>query len=332
MTVLITGGAGLIGSKLTEILLTAGETVVVYDNRCSPNILDNIRRDFNELHIVEGDVLLPGTLASVVQKYGVSDVIHLAGHLAAECSANPEAATAVNIMGTVNVLEVARNLELHRVIVASSSSVYGLESSYPDGLLPLRENAPLLLAPHSPIYSGCKLYVEKLAEHYQERFDVDVVVIRPSTVYGPGRRTGGFRWLSDFITAAALGRPTTVRYASSIVNLIYVDDAAAQFAAVLAAPKSAFVNHRFFNSGGDICTISDVVSAVRAEAPDAEIELLDEGQVLHAYSMTDELLRDVVQHRREFTPIATGIRAHIEVARERYARAGSLNSGSLGSH
>src|SRR5262249_20172983 len=149
------------------------------------------------IEFVLGDVLSMGRLGDVIREHDVKAVVHLAGLLGSECNADAELATHVNVQGTINVLELARLLDIDRVLIASTTSLYGLEDQYAAELLPLREDAPLLLAPHSPIYAGTKLYMEKLAEHYRTRFGVAAHGLRPSTVYGYGRRSGGFKWLSD---------------------------------------------------------------------------------------------------------------------------------------
>jgi nucleoside-diphosphate-sugar epimerase len=314
--ILITGGTGLIGRRAARFLVESDHSVVLYDVIPPESDLLSLQEAFpDRVEFVLGDVLTMGRLGAVVRDRGIRKVIHLGGLLGSECNADAELATKVNVEGTVNVLELARLFDLERVLVASTTSVYGLESQYATDQLPLAEGAPALLAPHSPIYAGTKLYMEKLSEHYRNRFGVKAYGLRPSTVYGYGRRSGGFKWLSDLITTAATGGAVTVPHGNAKVNIIYVDDVAAQFALLLDAPESAFDPWPFLNSGGDICTLGELGELLRHLVPEADVTIDPEGIVEHAYDFAETAIAEATGYRRRYSPLEAGVRAHVNTAR-----------------
>ncbi|MQA12693.1 MAG: NAD-dependent epimerase/dehydratase family protein [Pseudonocardiaceae bacterium] len=317
MTTLITGGAGLIGSKVAERLLGAGESVVLLDVAAAPERTDPLVERFGEQLTVErGDVLGVGNLGAAVRRHGVDSILHLAYLLGAESNANPGLATQVNAVGTANVLDVARLFEVRRVVLASSIAVYGRDAMYPRDALPLTEDAPPWVAPGVPIYGGGKVYMEQLGAHYRAQYGLEVVGLRPSIVYGPGRRTGATGWVVVLIEDPALGRSVSVGFGDAKMSLVYVEDVADQFTAMLQAPSEAFAQRRFFNTGGDTCTMRELADVVRGIIPDASIEVAASGETDLAglaASVSGDALEQAVGHRRR--SLEEGVREHMNAAR-----------------
>jgi UDP-glucose 4-epimerase len=177
-TVLVTGGAGFIGSHLVERLLAEGHAVRVLDNFSSGSRanLPFADRYGAALTVIEGDIRDGGTVARAMA--GVSVVFHQAAMRSVPRSvADPLGANEHNVTGTLNVLQAARQADVPRVVYASSSSVYG---DRPD--LPKREDQPP--APISP-YAVSKAAGEQYAAVWSRLYGVETVGLRYFNVFGP---------------------------------------------------------------------------------------------------------------------------------------------------
>jgi UDP-glucose 4-epimerase len=183
LSILVTGGAGFIGSHLVDKLLDMDNVVIAYDNfdgyysGKDENVRHNLRR--NSFKLVRADILDYSTLLSYVK--GVDIVFHLAAQPGVRYSMeNPVKTHSVNTLGTLNVLRCAMNGGVKRVVYASSSSTYG-NPSY----MPIDEGHPK--NPVS-IYGATKLAAEIYCKVFYEQFDLPVVILRYFTVYGPRQR------------------------------------------------------------------------------------------------------------------------------------------------
>lgn len=178
MRILITGGAGFIGSNLARHALEAGTAVTVVDD-----LSTGLRENLTGLDVtfVEGSILDGGATARAFQD--VDSIIHLAALPSVPRSIkDPMASHAANATGTLTVLEHARAAGVKHVVVASSSSVYGMNPALPKGE---RE----WVRPMSP-YAVSKLATEQYALAYQQSFGMRSVAFRFFNVYGPGQAAG----------------------------------------------------------------------------------------------------------------------------------------------
>jgi UDP-glucuronate 4-epimerase len=197
MNVLVTGGAGFIGSHVTEALLNRGDDVTVLD-------------DFNDFYdpalkrrnvagvpkVVEADIR--GKLPA--EKFDA--IIHLAARAGVRPSlAQPRLYTDVNIAGTQNLLEFARETGVKKFVFASSSSVYGVNQK-----VPFCEDDPIF-KPISP-YAATKLAGEALCHVYHHLYGIDMVCLRLFTVYGPRQRPD--LAIRKFTAAILAGQPIEV--------------------------------------------------------------------------------------------------------------------------
>lgn len=319
MKVLITGGTGLIGSRIAERVLGEGGDVVLLDRFPDAARVEDLRAGHGDrVRIVQGDVLSFANLGDAMREGSVDAVVHLAYVLGSESNAQPQTATEVNVTGTVNVLETARLLGVNRVVMASSISVFGADEQYRPEDLPLREDAAKHVARDLPVYGGGKLFLESLAQHYRNAYGMHVVGLRPAVVYGWGRRTGATGWMSALVEGPALGRPASVGMGDARLSLVYVDDVAEQFVALLKAAPEAFTDTWFFNSGGDTTTVREVADIVRDLVPGAEIEVTSDGERdLYglAATVSDEAIEALSGYRRRFSPLHAGIAEYLEVTR-----------------
>jgi UDP-glucuronate 4-epimerase len=195
-SILVTGGAGFIGSHLCETLLRQGRRVVLFDNFndfYSPEIkmanLEAVRRTAAEteghLTVLRGDLRSPGDLRRAFLALGSSDksaVVHLAAMAGVRPSIeNPLLYNEVNVTGTLNLLEECRRSGVKRLAFASSSSVYGNNEK-----VPFSETDPVDL-PISP-YAATKKAGELLCHNYHHLYGLSVACLRFFTVYGPRQR------------------------------------------------------------------------------------------------------------------------------------------------
>lgn len=189
MNFFVTGGAGFIGSHVCERLLQLGHSVWAFDDLndfYAPELKRRNVRDLQALarpfEFVQGDLLDRTALEEVFSGVKFDQIIHLAARAGVRPSLEqPALYQRVNVEGTVNLLEVARNRGVKKCTIASSSSVYGVNAK-----VPFSEADPIF-QPISP-YAASKLACEALGHVYHHVYGFDVVMLRFFTVYGPRQR------------------------------------------------------------------------------------------------------------------------------------------------
>jgi len=189
MKFLVTGGAGFIGSHVCERLLHMGHAVWVlddlnpfYDPALKQRNLDTLQALGKPFTFVKGDLTYRPVLDRVFKSARFDQIIHLAARAGVRPSlAEPALYQRVNVEGTVRLLEAARVAGVKKVTIASSSSVYGVNSK-----VPFSEDDPIFSA-ISP-YAASKLACEALGHVYHHVYGMDVVMLRFFTVYGPRQR------------------------------------------------------------------------------------------------------------------------------------------------
>ena len=178
--VLVTGAGGFIGSHLTELLLAEGLEVrafVHYNSQSSWGWLDSLSKNVRDsIEIFSGDIRDPHGVAEAM--HGCEAVFHLAALIAIPFSYHsPDSYVDTNIKGTLNVLQAARDLGNIRVLVTSTSEVYGTAK-----YVPIDENHPF--QGQSP-YSATKIGADRLAEAFYRSFNLPVTIVRPFNTFGP---------------------------------------------------------------------------------------------------------------------------------------------------
>jgi UDP-glucuronate 4-epimerase len=189
MNFLVTGGAGFIGSHVCERLLRDGHGVWAFDDLnpfYDPQFKQRNLREIQSLakpfEFVHGDITDRAALDEIFSSVKFDQVIHLAARAGVRPSLEqPALYQRVNVEGTVNVLEAARKSGVKKIIIASSSSVYGVNSK-----VPFSESDPIVSA-ISP-YAASKLACEALGHVYHHVYKMDVTMLRFFTVYGPRQR------------------------------------------------------------------------------------------------------------------------------------------------
>jgi NAD dependent epimerase/dehydratase len=178
--VLITGSDGFIGSHLTEELVKKGYRVRAFTYYNSFNTwgwLDTFSKDIlNEIEIFQGDVRDPNGVREAMR--GIDEVYHLAALIAIPYSYHsPDTYVDTNIKGTLNVLQAARDLGTGRILITSTSEVYGTAQYVPiDEKHPYQGQSP---------YSATKIGADRLAESFYRSFNMPITIVRPFNAYGP---------------------------------------------------------------------------------------------------------------------------------------------------
>lgn len=178
--VLVTGADGFIGSHLVELLVEKGFKVRAFTFYNSFNTwgwLDTLSKDIMEsVEIFAGDIRDPNGVRKAMQ--GCQAIFHLAALIAIPFSYHsPDAYVDTNVKGTLNVLQAARDLETERVLVTSTSEVYGTAQYVPiDERHPFQGQSP---------YSATKIGADRLAESFYRSFELPVTIVRPFNTYGP---------------------------------------------------------------------------------------------------------------------------------------------------
>lgn len=177
--ILVTGGAGFIGSHLVELLVAAKAFVVVVDIQMIPNsyfVLQNLKKDVRYYQV---DVLEKDKLFDIIKTENIEYIFHLAAQtLVTEAFKEPYATLLVNIMGTVNILEAGRTMPaIKGIVVASSDKAYGKTKSTYSEMSPLQGDHP---------YDVSKSCADLICQTYHKTYGVPVAISRFGNVYGEG--------------------------------------------------------------------------------------------------------------------------------------------------
>ena len=230
--VLVTGSDGFIGSHLVEELLEKGCKVrafVYYNSFSSWGWLDNLSKDqLSQIEVIAGDIRDRGSVSKAME--GIEVVFHLAALIGIPYSYDsPESYVGTNITGTLNVLEEARRHGTERVLVTSTSEVYGTAQYVPiDEKHPFQGQSP---------YSATKIGADRMAESYYRSFNIPVTIVRPFNTYGPRQSARAIiptviSQLCNGKEALSLGSLTPTR------DLVYVKDTARGFIAIAESDEA----------------------------------------------------------------------------------------------
>ena len=261
MKILVTGGAGFIGSHTTRVLLAQGHEVVVYDDfSTNPK-----GADLGNATVIEGDVRDSKLLVESLR--GVTSVIHMASFISVEESVkDPGKYMENNVMGTSALLVAMREAGVRKIVFSSSATVYGEPKS-----LPVLEDAPLSAA--NP-YAASKIAMEVLCESFHKTDDFDVSILRYFNPFGPGENHDPeTHAVPNFIMAGLEKRPIPLFWKGEQTrDFIYVEDLAAAHAAVVKLS-----GYNVFNVGSETGTkIIDVVN-ILSDILGYEVETEDKG-------------------------------------------------------
>ncbi len=277
MTTLITG-AGIIGCHTAKLLAQRGERAILLDLKPTKDAIHTIV-EHSLSCIVQCDVSDFSALHEVVTKYRVTRIVHTAALLSTAIREDILAGVRVNIMGVMNVLEVARRLAMERVVIASSTTVgYSAFGDFEGQYFP--EDFPLNSIAHRPgsVYAATKVSAEHLALLYRDLYAVSTVCLRYAAVIsawkGPGTSVPG-RVLSSLVTPARRGDTAVI----DDPFLVWLGgdefiDARDCARANVAALDAVAPTQGVYNIGmGELSSFDDFVSAVKNIFPRLAVQL-----------------------------------------------------------
>jgi UDP-glucose 4-epimerase len=260
-TVFVTGGAGFIGPHVVTRLLEAGNRVVSFDNYAtgSPAALPSAEA----FEAVEGDLRDADAVGRALRRAAPDAVLHLAAiHYIPYCNAHPDEALDVNVRGTFNLLQAARELEPARVVMASSAAVYPIQDE------PCSEDGPV--GP-TDIYGATKVSLEALGQSFAAETGVPVTSARFFNVYGPGETNPHV--IPDILAQIGGDGPVRLGNMTPKRDYVHVSDVADALMALLDAEHA---EHRSYNVGTgtehSVSELIDVLSGIRG----ARVEVVSE--------------------------------------------------------
>ncbi len=287
--ILITGAHGCIGAWITKLALDRGAQVIALDRAGDPWRLRQIAPGFDSsrLELVTGDITDTALLKSLVRDREVSHVAHMAAVLMPFCQSHPVTGAMIDVIGTLNVFEAARDSGRDvRITYASSSAVWGPPGEYEDRAL--SEDDAVKPATHYGVFKQAN---EGSARAFFAKDGISSIALRPWTVYGPGRDSGLTADPTLAMAAAARREPFQIR-TSGRMDLQFVEDIAAAFLGCLFSPLTGA---HVFNVAGDIVDMTELVSLIEEIRPEARGLITFGGpEVPVAYRMDDRQLRALV--------------------------------------
>jgi UDP-glucose 4-epimerase len=296
MKILVTGGAGFIGSAIAQRLLATGHTVVVFDNLETgqrANVPDDVE-------LVEGDIRDLDAVKRVVR--GVDDVIHQAAMVSVPASVeDPGYCFDVNITGTRNVLDAARRAGCRRVTLASSAAVYGAAPH-----LPAKESAQL--APASP-YAYSKFVNEVDALYYHQYFGLQTLCLRYFNVYGPGQSPRSpYAGVIAIVARQLLAREPVTVFGTGEQTRDYVYFADVAGAVVRAVEMPSLAEHVLNVGRGQQVSLLEMIAELGrllGHKPEVRFAEQRKGDVLHSLADIERLERSL--GLPSATPLAVGL-------------------------
>lgn len=280
--VLVTGADGFIGSHLTESLLEKGYDVkafAYYNSFNNWGWLDALPSDkLKEIEVFTGDIRDPNGVREAMK--GVDEVFHLAALIAIPFSYHsPDSYVDTNIKGTLNVLQAARQLETQRILVTSTSEVYGTAQYVPiDEKHPYQGQSP---------YSATKIGADRLAESFYRSFEMPISIVRPFNTFGPRQSA---RAVIPTIISQLLAGKEEIKLGSLTPtrDFNYVKDTAAGFIAIAESDKT--IGEEINIATQQEISIGDLAREIIAQInPDAKI-VCDEERLRPEKSEVNRLL------------------------------------------
>jgi UDP-glucose 4-epimerase len=253
--VLITGGAGLVGSHIADLLVRENNPeIIVFDNFVRGR-RENLSwaMAHGRIQIAEGDIRDPKLLREVMQ--GVDLVFHQAAIRITQCAEEPRLALEVLADGTFNVLEAAVAARVKKVVAASSASVYGLAEEFPT----TERHHPYN---NRTLYGAAKVFNEGLLRSFHEMYGLDYVALRYFNVYGPRMDIYGaytevlIRWMERI----AAGRPPLILGdGTQTMDFVFIEDIAR---ANLLAAKASITDQVFNVASGIETSLNDLAASL----------------------------------------------------------------------
>ena len=300
---LVTGAKGFIGSWIVKELVDRGDQPFIFDIDTESSRLAALLtpEQMPSIKLVQGDITQFKDVEKAVVDNGISHVLHLAGIQVPFCAADPLRGAMINVVGTLNVFEVARRRRdlVQSIVYASSAAVFGPEDAYSGGTVP--EGAPLLPGTHYGVFKQCN---EGNARVYFQNDGLSSVGLRPGTVYGVGRDKGMTSGPTKAIKATVVGQPYTIRFTGGM-DMEYVRDTARIF---IRCAEAGLIGAKTYSLRGNVMRVSEFLTVLGQILPLSQTLIKAEGNQLPvSYDIDDSLLQNDLAGVHK-TPLEEGIR------------------------
>lgn len=289
---LITGGLGFVGVHVARQLLAEGEEVVLFQRRSQ---LPRSAADLEgKVKIVSGDISNWVHVVDAVKSNNVSCIYHVAALLGKDCADSPARGFQVNLVGTFNILEAARILDVSHVLYTSTGYVHGLAP-------PRKICDDTLLRPIN-MYETTKFCSEHLGAQYSRQYGINFRGMRLAMIIGPTRQLSYYHGdYSGTIEKAAQGKPHTIHVDPSMPqSIIYVKDVAHALIALKRADSNKLQRY-MYNINSFMATMQDIANTVKKYLPEAQIDFdWDESEEMKIASLADSYAMDNIAAQEDF--------------------------------
>ena len=285
---MITGSMGCIGAWVLRNLVDEGVDVVATDlstEPVRPGLLLSDEELEEKITWAQLDVTDLDAVRALVDGHGITHIVHLAGLQIPFCRANPSLGSAVNVVGTVNMLEAARHGNVKGLSYASSLAVMAPADEYPER--PVADD--VTLRPNT-LYGIYKVANEGTARIYWQDWQVGSVGLRPYIVYGVARDQGMTSDIAKAVLAAAADKPFHIRFGNQ-VTLQHANDAARIF---IACARAEYQGATACNLRNDVIDVSEFVEKLTTVAPNAKITFDRDVPLPFPADLDDSGLRSII--------------------------------------
>ncbi len=320
---LVTGAKGFIGAWIVKELVDRGDQPLIFDIDTESSRLAALLtpEQMSSVKLLQGDITQFKDVEKAIADNGVTHVLHLAGIQVPFCAADPVRGAMINVVGTLNVFEVAkrrRDLVKH-IVYASSAAVFGPEEAYGEGTV--QEGAPLLPGTHYGVFKQCN---EGNARVYFQNDGIPSVGLRPGTVYGVGRDKGMTSGPTKAIKATVIGQPYTIHFTGGM-DMEYVRDTARIF---IRCAEAGLTGAKTYSLRGQVMRVDEFLTVLGKILPLSQTLIKAEGNQLPvSYDIDDSLLQNDLGGFQN-TPLEEGIRETVEIF-TRLKLAGTLDVKDL---
>ncbi|NJD27959.1 MAG: NAD(P)-dependent oxidoreductase [Chloroflexi bacterium] len=312
----VTGAMGCLGAWIVRLLAIDGRRVVAFDSSTDDRRIRLVASDIDlsRVTFVVGDISDRASVTEAVAGHGTTHVIHCAALQLPLVRADPSTGARVNVVGTVNVFEAAREARdtVRGVAYASSAAVFGSPEFYPGGVV--RDDSPPY--PETNLNGVFKVANEGTARYYADELGIGSIGLRPFVVYGPGRDQGLTATPTIAMGAAAAGHSYRIDYAGPMYYN-FVADAAEAF--IIAARRTTEAA-RVFNLPGISASTAEIIAIIERFEPSAVGTISSGSEELRTPYLVDTLPVHQALGPLPLTPLEEGIRQSMAMFRDGLAR------------
>lgn len=290
---------GCIGAWVLRNLIDEGVNIIATDLDTKPTRPRLLLSDdeLDQIKWEKLDVTDVNAVNETTAQNNVTHIVHLAGLQVPFCRANPSMGSAVNVQGTVNIFEAARNNGIKGLCYASSLAVLGPGECYKER--PIKDDVPLL---PKTLYGVYKKANEGTADIYWNDWNVGSIGLRPHTVYGVARDQGMTSDIAKAILATAADKPFHIRF-DGPVTLQYANDIAKIF---IESARAEFQGTAACNIRNDVVTVAEFVSLLKQLHPSSQVTFEQNANLPFPADLDDSGLRNILG-KIPHTPLADAI-------------------------